>query len=197
MTELRTTAETAAFLRAAHEGPATWRALCLKLQRMARGLPAVYPSALAAQLATPEEDRVYKLDDLRRGMVAYSDDPLDGNPYGHIYFIAGRNDDGEILTWSNDARRSGGVDMVPLSFYQNVWGDKFQFGATSLNGYDLPEFEAPRPKPDRGRLGGLFQHSIEDLRKARAHHKKQGHDRLVAVLDRDLARMKRQAARFQ
>lgn len=191
------TEEAAAFLRAANAGPAKWLALCLQLQRMARGLPAVYPSALAAALATPEEDRVYSVADLRRGMVAYSDDPNDGNPYGHVYFIVGRNDAGNVLVWSNDARRPGGVDIVDLSFFERYWGDHFQFGATSLNGYDFGEFEEkPKPKPGRAKLGDNFEHAMDDLRKAIKHHKEKGHDRLVAVLRRDLERMKRQLARF-
>ncbi len=31
---------------------------------------------------------------------------------------------------SNDVRRSGGVDLVPITFYRASWGDNFQFGAT-------------------------------------------------------------------
>src|SRR5690349_4041738 len=99
----RSTKEAAAFLREAHNGPLVWDGLCLKLQRMARGLPAVYPSAIAAQLATPISERVYRQEDLRRGMVAFSDDPRDSSIFGHIYFIAGRDKNNRILTWTNDA----------------------------------------------------------------------------------------------
>lgn len=197
----RTSNEAAQFLANQHSiGSTSWRGLCLSLQRQARGLPAVYPSALSAALATPESERVYKVADLRRGMVAYSDDKTDGNPYGHIYFIIGwknpkdRTDPSTCLTWTND-RRPGMVDVVPLSFYRESWGDGFQFGATWLNGYNFAEFEA-RPEPDRPTLGATYDHAIEDIRKALRHHKSKGHDRLVELLQRDLDRMKNRRERF-
>lgn len=125
----RNTNETAAFLKSEHDkGSLDWYLLCLSLQRQARGLPAVYPSAISAALATPERERVHNVSDLRRGMVGYCDDPNDSNPYGHIFFIAGRSKSGTILTWTNDALRSGGVDVVPLDFYNKRWGDTFHFG---------------------------------------------------------------------
>ena len=187
----RSTDETAAFLRQqAQSGSTSWRAMCLKLQRMARGLPAVYPSALSAAIATPEEDRVYKEDNLRRGMVGFSDDPNDGNPYGHVYFIAGRSKkSGEIITWTNDARISGGVSMVQLGFYERKWGDKFQFGATSLNGYDFAEFNKP-PKPKYGSLGENFDEAIQRLRAAISYHDSKGHSRLVRMLRVDLRELR-------
>lgn len=200
------TDEAAAFLRAQHAGPLQWRALCLKLQRSARRLPAVYPSALAAAVATPEDDRVYDVDDLRRGMVAYSDDPNDSNPYGHIYFILGRNEAGQVLTFTNDARRSGGVDIVPLDFYASAWGDRFQFGATSLNGYDLPGIAAastptkpetkPKPKPGRVSIGDNLDHAIDDLESAVRHHRKKGHTGVVKALLRDLAELRETRKKF-
>lgn len=193
---MKTTEQAAEFLKYQHDTESTdWRALCLKLQRMARGLPAVYPSALAAAEATPESERVYALQDLRRGMVAYSDDPNDGNPYGHIYFIIGRDHMDRLLTWSNDVRVPGGVDVVPIQFYSRHWGDTFQFGATWLNGYDFSEFNKP-PKETRGGLGENYAHAIEDVEKAIKRHEKKGHDKLVRVLRRDLERMKKHQTRF-
>jgi hypothetical protein len=193
----KTTEEAAKFLNAQHSGPLKWRGMCLSLQRQARGLPAVYPSAIAAQHATPESERVRRVQDLRRGMVAYSDDPNDSNPYGHIYFIAGwfgksKDNPDNLMTWTNDARRRGGVDMVPITFYRKNWGDNFQFGATWLNGYDFAEFNAkPKPAPERARLGDNYEHAIHDMEAAIKAHKAKGHDALVAVLERDLAHMKR------
>lgn len=192
-----TTSQAAKFLRDAHNGPPVWRNLCLRLQREARGLPAIYPSALAAQNATPEEDRVYRAKDLKRGMVAYFDDINDSNPYGHIVFVIGSDKQGELICWTNDALRTGGVDVVRMDWFQQHWGDVFQFGATSLNGYDLPEFdEPPKPKPGRGTLGANFAHAIADVEKALSIHERKGHDAIVRVLKRDLARMQKHAARF-
>lgn len=186
----RSTKEAANFLRAAHTGPLIWKQLCLKLQRQARGLPAVYPSAIAAQLATPLTERVHRREDLRRGMVAYSDDPRDANVFGHIYFIAGRDRDGRILTWSNDLRRSGGVDIVPLDAYENFWGDTFQFGATWLNGYDFSEFDKP-PVETRGKLGDNYRAAMEDVAELERKHRKRGHTILADKLARDLEVMKK------
>ena len=191
----QTTDQAAAFLREAHEGPLEWKALCLKLQRMARGLPAVYPSALAAMEATPVGERVTKLEDLRRGMVAYSDDPNDSNPFAHIYFIAGRSKSGDILTWTNDALRTGGVDVVPITFYLDRWGDSFKFGASWLNGYDFSDANG-KPKNTRGSLGENYSHAIEDVRKSIRYHRDAGHVKLVALLERDLEVMKKRKARF-
>lgn len=191
----KTTEEAAAFLLHQHGGPLQWRALCQSLQRQARGLPAVYPSALSAALATPESERVYQWKDLRRGMVAFSDDPNDSNPYGHVYFIAGRDKSGQILTWTNDAVRTGGVDLVPIDFYRTSWGDNFQFGATWLNGYDFSEFDK-KPVLTRPSLGANYDHAIEDVRKALRFHTKKGNEGIVRALTRDLERMKKKQARF-
>lgn len=196
----RPTNQTADFLKAAHRGPLTWRAMCLSLQRQARGLPAIYPSALSAAVATPESERVYEVAALRRGMVAYSDDPNDSNPYGHIYFIAGwdgpKTNPANCWTWTNDMARSGGVDLVRLSTYRANWGDNFQFGATWLNGYNFAEFDKPpTPDPQRATLGGNYEHAIEDVKKALRFHEKKGHTGLVKGLRKDLDRMTKRMER--
>lgn len=192
----RTAEQAAAFLKEQHEGPLAWKQLCLKLQRVARGLPIVYPSALTAALATPKSERVLKIEDLRPGMVAYSDDPADDNPFAHIYFIAGRSrTTKEVLTWTNDALRSGGVDIVPISWYKRNWGDNFMFGATWLNGYDFSEFDKP-PVESRGSLGENYAHAVEDVAKALRYHKKRGHLRIAEKLQKDLDRMNRRLEAF-
>lgn len=191
----RTAEQAAEFLKAQHARPSqSWRALCLSLQRQARGLPGVYPSALAAAVATPKSERVLKVGDLRRGMVAYSDDPHDSNDFGHIYFIAGwdgpRDDPANLLTWSNDVKRSGGVDLVPITFYRANWGDGFQFGATWLNGFNFAEYDAsPKPDPERAQLGDNYRHAINDIRKVLRYHEGKGHVVLANRLRRDLQRM--------
>lgn len=204
------TQQAAEFLRTQHEtGSRSWRGLCLKLQRTARGLPVVYPSAISAMRATPESERVYKVADLRRGMIAYSDDPNDSNPYGHIYFIAGwkdgsnRSDPNDLLTWSNDVRVPGGVDLVPITFYRTFWGDGFQFGATWLNGFSFTEFDVPPnsplkpPAPTKGVLGKNYNSAVESVERAIAYHKAKGHSRLVKALQRDLAVMKKRQQEFK
>jgi hypothetical protein len=187
--------EAAAFLRNAHDGPLQWKQLCLKLQRIARGLPAVYPSALAAAEATPRTDRVYRVEDLRRGMVAYSDNPVDSNPFGHVYFIAGRDAEGRVLTWTNDALRSGGCDLVPLDFYQKYWNYTFQFGAVSLNGYDFSDLNE-KPKPKHPTLGANYNEAVERVEKAIRYHKDAGHPRVVRLLKGDLEIMKKRQEQF-
>lgn len=186
----KNTEEAAAFLRAAKDGPLKWKQMCLSLQRQARGLPVVYPSALSAALATPLTERVTRQEDLKRGMVAYSDDANDSNPFAHIYFIAGRDEKGRILTWTNDLVRVGGVDVVPIEAYKDQWGDKFLFGATWLNGFNFSEFDKP-PVGTRGSLGDNYLHAIDDVERVISFHKKRGHNVVVRRLERDLEVMKK------
>ncbi len=116
--------------------------MCLKVCRTARNIPAKYLTAKEAQDATPKEHRVKKVADLRKGMVLYFDDPKDSNRSGHIGtqigrvagFKPGSLDD--ILVETNSVV-SGRVVVVRASYFQKHWGDKFQFGATWLNGVDL------------------------------------------------------------
>lgn len=180
-----TRAEQFAFLRKAHDGPNVWRALCLSLARQAPGLPAVNPSARAAAEATPKAHRVPKVADLRRGMVAYFDDPNDSNTFGHIVTVAGWAGKGrtlnDLLVWSNDAARSGGVDMVRGSFFPTHWGDDFQFGAISLNGYMLPGYGTPAPSP------GLPVVSLSAVRDAAKHPRRAVHHDDVRLIQKALS----------
>lgn len=116
--------------------------MCLKICRTARDLPAVYPSAKAAQDATPHQYRVTKVADLRRGMVLYFDEVGDSNPYGHVCTMVGRvkgfdwDDLNDVLVETNSVK-SGQVVVVRASYFEKYWGDKFQFGSAWLNGYPL------------------------------------------------------------
>lgn len=189
------TQETIAFLRQQHtSGSTAWQGLCLKLTRMARGLPAVYPSALAAQLATPEEDRIYDPSKVTSGMVLYFDDPNDSNPFGHICTAHGRNKVDRLITWTNDAKGPGRVDAVFDSFFPKYWGDSFQFAAKSLNGFklDLPELrqkpEQVKPLKKKGRA--RLEDMIQELENMIAYHrqlakKDKQEERLVRALKRD------------
>lgn len=189
---MRNVEDTIAFLRQQHtSGSTAWYQLCQSLARQARGLPAVYPSALASQEATPREHRYYDLDKVKRGMVMYFDDPNDSNPYGHIVTAATTlRDDGSILTWTNDARGRGRVDLVRHTFFPQYWGDKFQFAATWLNGYDLT-FPEPKPTKPLGKKGQeRIKDTIQELEGMIERHERQNHTRLVRALKRDVRHLK-------
>lgn len=116
--------------------------MCLKVCRTARNIPAKYLTAKQAQDATPEEYRIYKVRDLRKGMTLYFDDPNDSNTSGHIVTQAGRvkgfdpDELDDVLVWTNSVK-AGQLVLVRASYFQRVWGDEFQFGATILNGTEL------------------------------------------------------------
>ncbi len=192
----RNSEEAAKFLRNQSTDPVkNWARMCLQLQRTARGVPAAAPSALSAALMTPKSERVKKVSDLRRGMVAYCDDPNDSNPFGHIFYVAGRDRNGTILTWTNDAKGAGSVSIVPLSFYRTNWGDSFQFGATWLNGFDFSDFNKP-PVPvekDYEVLGDRYSRVLNDLIKIKETKK----GPLKEALERDINRMQKRMERFE
>jgi len=116
--------------------------MCLRVCRTARDISAVYPSAVASQNATPREHRVYRVEDLRKGMVIYYDDPNDSNTFGHIVTMVGRVKNfnrhrlSDILVETNSVK-SGELVVVRGDYFPEHWGDKFQFGATWLNGRTL------------------------------------------------------------
>lgn len=179
--------------------------MCLKVCRTARNIGSMFPSALAAQQATPEDMRVHKVSNVQRGMIAFFDDPNDSNPYGHIVTVVGRDKDrdpdtlGSLWTRTNSVK-SGRVVTVRGDYFQRYWGDEFQFAATWLNGIelDLPERKVPKPKPPLAGKGervraaiGRLEHGVDALQVSINYHKRQGNDRLVRALQRDLTRMKR------
>lgn len=166
--------------------------MCLKICRTARDLPALYPSAVAAQVATPKQFREYDIADIRRGMVGYFDDPNDSNPFGHIVTWVGRIkgvDPSKLssLLCRTNSVVSDEIVVVRGDYFPTHWGDQFQFAATWLNGQELemgtkPPAPKPPPRPKTPRL----QHAIEDLEAARSFHFKEGHDRIVRALTRDI-----------
>jgi hypothetical protein len=188
---MRDTQGTMEYLRRASEGPLTWKALCLMLARKARDLPAVYPSAFAAQLATPEEFRVYDRDKVKRGMVAFYDDPRDNNPFGHITTVAGFDTDDDQVDWTNDILRTGGVNKVKSSLFPSKWGDGFQFAATWLNGQPLA---LHKPVPDLS-ADKRIKHAILDLERIRDEHRGD-HPRVVKALTRDIRELKETLDKF-
>lgn len=189
------TAEAMAFLRLQHaSGSTAWERKCLVLARTARGIDMLNPTALSAAHATPEADRVYDLADCRKGMVLYFDDPNDGNPAGHIASDAGRNADDIVLTWSNDAKRVGGVDLVRADFFPANWGDAFLFGAKSLNGVKLDlaaDKPKPKPKPEIGAKAPNFDAIEKAFAQAIKVHDDRGHKALVRELKVELGDIER------
>lgn len=168
--------------------------MCLKICREARGLPAVFPSALSAQQATPAAHRVEKVADITRGMVVYYDDPRDSNPFGHIVTVVGRvkgirKDSLSSLLVRTNSVKSGHVVVVRGDYFPKHWGDEFQFGATWLNGQalDLPDRKKPDPEPEPPlKSARNLREAIEFLRKAIQYHEAAGNDRLVRALRRDV-----------
>lgn len=123
-----------------------WYRQCLKMTRTARNIPAMYPTAFSAQHATPGKYRIYKMENVKRGMVAYYDNPYDGNPYGHVVTVQGRHRDGTLYCWSNDVVGPGMVSLQPMAFFPGQWNVKFQFAATWLNGVVLDMPDGPAVK---------------------------------------------------
>lgn len=116
--------------------------MCLKVCRTARNIPAKYLTAREAMMATPEEFRVYKVRDLRRGMVLYFADPNDSNDADHITTVLGRvkgfdpDSLDDVLTDTNSVKANE-IVTVRASYFEEHWGDPFKFGARILNGIEL------------------------------------------------------------
>lgn len=177
--------------------------MCLKVCRTARNIGAMFPSAISAQHATPSERRVYDLSKITKGMIGFSDDPNDSNPYGHVYTFVGRRkgfdrDDPDGLLTRTNSVISGRVSVVPLSFYARNWGDKFQFAATWLNGVvlDLPD-RKPEPRPPLPPRGVKRLERVEDILTDMIEaHRKKGHTRLVKALRRDREEIRQTKNRY-
>lgn len=116
--------------------------MCLKVCRTGRAIGSRYSTAKIAQDNTPKQYRVYKVRDLRRGMVLYFDDPNDSNKAGHIVTMIGRVRGGDpdslhdVLVKTNSVVK-GKLVTVRADYFKEHWGDDFQFGATWLNGQEL------------------------------------------------------------
>lgn len=123
--------------------------MCLKIHRSARDIPARYLTARESMLATPEEHRIHKVRNLRKGMVAYHADPFDNNPADHITGVIGRmpnfdpDDLNDVLMVTNSIEADR-LTVVRGTYFEQHWGDDFKFGATWLNGYelDIPQAKA-------------------------------------------------------
>ena len=194
-----TTPETMDFLKSAHVGPPVYHALCLRLAREARGIASLYPSALTAQQATPQDRRI-SWGDVRKGHIAYFDDPTDGNSFGHIATCAGRTADGRRLWWTNDAKRSGGVDLVAdpsteTSWFGAHWGDRFVFASDWVNGVGFqvgPDGDgSSEPPPDPPAVNELVRMAVQGLRKAAINAENNNRPKRAAALKQDIERLRR------
>lgn len=189
----RNTEQAAAFLKdEVISGSHEWERLCLKLQRTARGIPAMYPTALSASMSIPKSERIYNIDDARRGMVGFSYDPRIPGTAGHIFAFTGRHK-GVMITSTNDAKEPGAVDYVPFNFYKEQWGQTFQFAATWLNGYDFSDFNKPPEPVHTGSLGEQYAESMRILEKVYYQKRRKfgPENALVLALKRDLNKMKK------
>lgn len=172
--------------------------MCLKIVRTARGLPAMFPSALSSQLATPTEHRITKIEDIFQGMVGYYDDPNDENPFGHIVTYMGRfkgvdrSDPASLICRTNSVI-SGRIVVVRGDFFESRWGDKFQFASNWLNGQELPVQTAK--KNPLGKAASLRE-AVKLINRSIKHHEKAGHDRLVKALKRDRANLQKTIEKF-
>lgn len=174
-------------------GSREWFRMCLKLQRMARQLPAVYPTALSASMAVPKSERIVNVEDWRRGMVGFSYDPRIEGTAGHIFFVVGRTKAGTLLTFSNDVKEPGSVDVVPVDYFSRSWGQTLQFASSHLNGYNFAE---PDKKPESvwsGNYGEQYEQAIELLKKVHAGKLKKfgANNKLVINLAKDIERMEK------
>lgn len=172
--------------------------MCLKIVRTARGLNAMFPTALSSQEATPDSHRTTDPADVKKGMVGYYDDPNDENPFGHIVTYVGRvqNEDpsrqSSLLCRTNSVVK-GRIVVVRGNYFEERWGDSFQFASDWLNGQKLT-LRASK-KPPLGKAEGLRE-ALRLIEKAIKHHEKAGHSRLVEALKRDKRQLKATIKKF-
>lgn len=165
---------------------------CLQICRTARNIGAAFPSAVTAQNATPAEHRVHDVSKVKKGMVAYYDDPNDSNPFGHIVTVMGRRagvnpDLLSSLVVRTNSVQSGRITVVAGDYFGKHWGDAFQFAATWLNGVALDMPDAPKPKPPTLPVEGKerLRKVLDILDVMIENQKGAGHERIVKALKRD------------
>lgn len=140
--------------------------MCLKVCRTARDIPARYLTARDAQDATPSEYRIFNVANLRRGMVGFFDDPNDANRAGHIATLIGRVKGADVedlhdTLWETNSVKANELVIVRGDYFEKFWGDKFQFGATWLNGFVL---DVPARKKEKGPQGKVRLNNFRQSR---------------------------------
>lgn len=106
-------------------GEAIWRGLCLKRARTLLGIPARYPSAIAAWENAPASRRHEGDPHPPRGVPVF----WRGGKYGHIAVS-----DGDGFCFSTDIKRRGRLDRVPISLIHARWGLTYLGWTSWLNG---------------------------------------------------------------
>jgi hypothetical protein len=201
----RTTEKTLEWLaadRRAHRK--IWAEKCLVRARSGRNLPAVAPSALAAAHMVPMSDRLDRAELLAQktvqGLVGFADDPSDGNPFGHVYTLIGRNKIETPICDTNDALGTGYGWIVGYDWFKPHWGDDFSFASRSLNGFALllpranpnPNNHPSAPTSDPGFALASVEYAIHRMEKAIIWREKHtpGKVALIRALRKDLAELK-------
>lgn len=170
---------------------------CLKVCRTSRNIPAKYPSALAAQVSTPEKHQIHDISKIKQGHFIFFDDPRDNNPYGHIVGVQGRVRDadpsrlGDLLVWTNGVKANRLV-LVRGDYFEKHWGDDFQFGTDWLNGValDMPKKKKPKPEYLGKKKVRRIEETISELQVIRAAMREKGKDRIAQALTRDIKELK-------
>lgn len=177
--------------------------MCLAICRTARNIAARWPSAVTAQINTPTQYRVEKISNIRRGMVAFFDDPHDSNPFGHVVSVVGRIPDADpdslrdIIVETNSAVANR-IVKVRADYFGKHWGDQFQFAATYLNGepfYDLQPDHSEPWKPKKRKYPNIedtlnsIDEGLDAIEGAIKYHTKENHPRFVKALKRDRDKM--------
>lgn len=102
--------------------PRLWYGLCLRFVRTALGIPAVYPSAIAAWKGAQNK---HTAGPPPAGAPVF----WSGGAYGHIALSVGG---GRVL--STDIRRRGHVDEVAIDLVHDRWGLTYLGWSEDLNG---------------------------------------------------------------
>lgn len=174
--------------------------MCLKVCRVARNIPAMYPSAKVAQDATPDRYRVHEVRNLRKGMVLYFDTVGDDNPYGHVCTMIGRvkgfdwNDLNDVLVETNSVK-SGELVVVRASYFKKYWNDDFKFGATWLNGYEIDYLQPQDPVKNFINSGpdyrlSILDNAIKNKRRVDLRYKRNKLEELMGSLTEDGRRLR-------
>lgn len=106
-----------------------WYQLCLKFVRSALGIRGGVADAREAYQLGGGASGSNTSDVPPAGVPVY----WDTGRHGHIALSAGGG-----YVWSNDIRRKGSIDLVPISEITNTWHAPYLGYQTTLNGQQLP-----------------------------------------------------------